>query len=236
VPQQVRESGLGEIRLQWWRDAVERIPGGEPGETPVLRALAEAMAHHALPAPPLIEFVEACRDDLYADPPASQTELEGYLGRTQSALFQLACLVLGSAGPQTADAAGHAGVAYGLALRLAQFAPERARGRVLIPADHLWEHGVRAEQAILPESTAGLAGAVAAVANLAESHLEEAVPELRRVGGERRAAFLPLAIVRPLLTRIRREGEGIATRPVSQPQLAVVSRITFAALAWPRGI
>jgi phytoene synthase len=235
VPYQVRETGLGEIRLQWWREAVERVAAGEPGETPVLRALAQAMAYHALPRWPLVELVDAYRDDLYADPPASRTELEGYLGQTQSALFQLASLILGSAGPQTADAAGHAGVAYGLTLRLAQLGPERAGGRVLIPADHLWEHGVRAEDVMLPEAPAGLSGAVSAMAALAESHLDEAVAALRRVGRERRAAFLPLAIVRPLLKRIRREGDGIATRSLSQPQLEVVSLITFAALAWPRG-
>jgi phytoene synthase len=235
VPGQVREAGLGEVRLQWWREAVERVAGGAPGETPVLRALGEAMAAHGLPADALVELIEACRDDLYADPPASRTELEAYLGHTQSALFQLASLILGGDGTRTADAAGHAGVAYGLARRLAQLARERARGRSIVPADYLWEHGLQADSFASPAAVSGLAGAVAAVAELAEGHLGEATQELPLVGRAGRAAFLPLATVRPLLNRIRREGEGIVTRPVSLPRLAIVSRITFAALSWPRG-
>ena len=48
------------------------------------------------------------------------------LGETQSALFQLAAIDLPArAAPETADAAGHAGVAYGLARRLARFAADR---------------------------------------------------------------------------------------------------------------
>lgn len=234
--QQVNEAGLGEIKLQWWREAVERIAEGGSGETPVLRTLAQAMADHNLPPAPLVDLVEAHRDDLYADPPASRTQLEAYLGQTQSALFQMASIVLGSGGPETADAAGHAGIAYGLARRLAQFAPERARGRSLIPADYLWEHGVRTEEVMLPAADARLAGAVAAVAGLAERHLDEAVRRLPGIARAHRAAFLPLAAVRPLLARIRGEGEAIVTRPVSLPRLAVVSRLTFAALAWPRGV
>jgi phytoene/squalene synthetase len=87
-----------------------------------------------------------------------------------------------------------------------------------------------------PTADAGLARAAAAVTELAEHHLGEAARHLAAVGRGRRAAFLPLAAVRPLLTRIRRAGAALPTRPVELPRLVVVSRITLAALLWPRGI
>jgi 15-cis-phytoene synthase len=236
VPGQVSEPGLGEIRLQWWREAVEGIAVGATGETPVVRELARVMAAHALPAAPLIDFVEAHRDELYSDPPASRTDLEAWLGQTQSALFQLAALVLGSSGKETAEAAGHAGIAYGLPRHLAQLAAARTRGRTLVPADYLWEHGVRAEAVGHPSADSGLAAAAMAVADLAEHHFHEAVRHIPQIAREQRSAFLPLAAARQLLARIRRAGGTLSTRPVELPRLAVVSRITLAAFAWPRGI
>ncbi|HEX2258001.1 MAG TPA: squalene/phytoene synthase family protein [Afifellaceae bacterium] len=236
VPGQVNEAGLGEIRLQWWREAVEALAGGAAGETPVLRALGAAMAAHGLPAAPLTDFVEAHRDDLYADPPASRAELEFSLGRSESALFQLAAVVLGSAGQETADAAGHSGIAYGVARRLARLPADRARGRVPVPADYLWEHGISTDAVRQPAADAGLAAAAAAVVPLAEHHLAEAVRHLRVISREQRAAFLPLAMARPLLARLRRAGAELVNRPVDLPRLAIVARITAAALLWPRGI
>ena len=52
VPERVREPLPGEIRLQWWRDALES-GAGEATSNPVFAALDETIARYRLPrAPP----------------------------------------------------------------------------------------------------------------------------------------------------------------------------------------
>ncbi|MFO1034782.1 MAG: hypothetical protein U1E15_12140 [Hyphomicrobiales bacterium] len=83
-------------------------------------ALAEAVKAHDLPVKPLADLVEARRIDLYADGLPGPAAVEGYLGETQSVLFQLAAMSVDKdAAPQAAAASGLAGVAFGLARGLA---------------------------------------------------------------------------------------------------------------------
>jgi phytoene synthase len=57
-------------------------------------------------------------------------DLEGYLGETSSALIRLASLVLaGGQDPGGADAAGHAGLAYGITGLLRTLPWHSRRGR-----------------------------------------------------------------------------------------------------------
>ncbi len=126
----VSEPMPGEIRLQWWREVVTGEREGEGRQHPVGAALLDAKEAHGLSAKALANLVEARIFDLYNDPMPDRASLEGYLGETASALFQLSALILDAdTGAKAAEAAGHAGVAYGISglLRLAAAAsPARA--------------------------------------------------------------------------------------------------------------
>jgi phytoene synthase len=212
----VTDPALGEIRLRWWLDALGEIEGraGE-GPNPALRALSVTVARHALPLAPVVALVEARSADFYADPPAAQSDVEGRLGETQSALFQLGCIVAGAAAATTADAAGHAGVAYGMARRLAAFAGDRARGRTMLPADLLATEDLQAIDVFAAEPSSGLVRTVLALTSFARHHLRLARGALARTPREALPVFLPLATVEPLLDRIERLGPEITTRPAT---------------------
>ena len=94
VRDRIREALPGEIRLQWWRDA---IANGEAGGHPLAEALLAAIGRHNLPTKPFDDYLEARIFDLYDDPMPGRAELEGYCGETASALIQLAALVLDAA-------------------------------------------------------------------------------------------------------------------------------------------
>src|SRR5258707_4132006 len=64
----IREPLAGEIRLQWWADAIAGKAGGEVGSNPVAAALLAAVARHGLPIAPLSALIAARRFDLYNDP------------------------------------------------------------------------------------------------------------------------------------------------------------------------
>ncbi len=231
VPNQVREATLGEIRLKWWSDAlVELIGRGGGGETPALRAATAAITRLALPIAPFAALIEARSADLYADPPATLTDLEGRMGETESVLFQMTAIASGAASPETADAAGHAGVAYGIARRLAAFASERARGRTILPADVLAESRVAAAEVFAAAPPDALPGAVARLAEAARGHLARARTLIAQLDPSTRPAFLPLAAVPPLLTRIERLGPAIATREASVSDLTSLLRVGLAHL------
>ncbi len=100
VPNQVREPALGEIRLKWWSETlVEAVRQEGAADAPGLRAAAGAIIRHSLPLSAFEALIEARGADLYSDPPATLADLEGRMGETESALFQMAAIILGSTGP-----------------------------------------------------------------------------------------------------------------------------------------
>jgi len=185
VREAVSEPRLGEIRLQWWLDTLDTIYAGETVAHPVAEALARAIEVGKLPKEPLRNLVMARRFDLYDDPMPSLADLEGYLGETSSAPIQMAAMIL--AGPQAqaaAEAAGLAGVAYGLTGLL-----RAARGRNYLPPDM------------------NMAGAVAH----ARRRLAEARALTGRVPAAALPAFLPASLTDIYLDRLERLGDKALT-------------------------
>ena len=87
------EPKIGEIRLQWWREAIEGERRSEAGANPVSQALLATIAQFELPRRALVDLIEARRFDLYDDPMPTLNDLEGYCGETCSSLFRLAAIV-----------------------------------------------------------------------------------------------------------------------------------------------
>jgi phytoene synthase len=231
IPDKVSEAELGQIRLQWWSDALEEAAAGPAArDSPVLRALSQTISRFGLPTRALQHLATARSADLYADPPATVGDLEGLLGETESALFQLAALVLGSSGSETAQAAGHAGIAYGLMRRLQTFASDRARGRTILPADILAQEGLSASDIIAAAPPPGVAQAVAALIGLARSHLRLAGAGAARLRYPTMIGFLPLAVVGPALQRIERLGPALLHESVMLSDLELLRRLAGARL------
>ncbi|WP_029355251.1 phytoene/squalene synthase family protein [Bosea sp. 117] len=186
----------GEVRLQWWSDALIGNARGDVRSNPIAAALLDAVEAHGLPREALFALIDARIFDLYDDPMPSVNDLEGYAGETSSALIRLASLVLGVAPDRaSAEAAGHAGVAYAVTGLLRAFPLHAARGQCYVPLDLLKAHGASREDAISGTPTPGLRAALADMRSLARRHHEEAVAALQSVAPEALPAFLPLALV-----------------------------------------
>ena len=155
VRDRIREALPGEIRLQWWRDA---IASDEPGGHPLAEALLAAIGRHNLPKKPFDDYLEARIFDLYDDPMPGRAELEGYCGETASALIQLAALVLDAeAAPAVAEAAGHAGCAQAITGLIRLIPLHRARGQCYVPRDVLAAAGTSPEAFVAGEDVASAA-------------------------------------------------------------------------------
>lgn len=216
IRDQISDPIPGEIRLQWWREVVSGERDGEGRQHPVGEALLDAIDAHALPRAALANLTEARIFDLYDDPMPDRSTLEGYLGETASALFQLSAQILDPGEAETsADASGHAGVAYGISglMRLAPL--HRSRGQVYMPGDILAAAGTTSAGWLSGEEQTAMAQATAIFASLAREHLAKAETALAVLGKSLRPAFLPLAAVRPVLEKAENAGAIHAFEQVS---------------------
>jgi phytoene synthase len=115
VPHQVSEPLMGEIRLTWWREALDEIYGSRPVRAhPAALALADAVRRRELARSPLDALVEARFGDLDPQPFVNAEAAVIHADQTAGALVQAAVQALG--GPANFQAAKLAGRAYGLAV------------------------------------------------------------------------------------------------------------------------
>ncbi len=175
-------------------------------------------------------MIDARAADLYSDPPATLADVEGRMGETESVLFQMAAIICGATGPETAEAAGHAGIAYGVARRLAAFASERARGRTIVSTDLFARQDLTPADLFAPAPKTGLAAAIAEMAALARRHLGLARAEIAALSVPLRPVFLPLATVAPLLSRVERLRVAIIEHDARLSDFETLLRIGLARL------
>src|SRR5260370_24285843 len=177
-----REPLPGEIRLQWWRDALEGEGRGEVSANPVAAALLDTVARCALPRARLIALIDAHGFDLYDDAMPSLADLDAHAEHTSGTLFALAAQILGGADSADAIAAAAtpAGIAYGVAQRLRTFPRDLARRQLFVPHDLLAQHCVTREEIEARQSAAGLRGALAAL----RDHARAAFGRLSAAGAD----------------------------------------------------
>ena len=105
---------MAEIRLAWWREAVEEIfAGGAVRRHPTAEALAGAVRQASLPHAPFEAMIEA-RIAALETPTLEAPAALAWAGATQGSLGRLAALVLGAG--ETAAGAEAAGIVWGLVL------------------------------------------------------------------------------------------------------------------------
>jgi phytoene synthase len=102
----VREPMAGEIRLQWWREAIEGKRAEERAGHPVAAALLQTIAACDLPRARLLALIDAHGADLYEEP----VDAENYGAATRGTIFAVAAKILGGEGALVDELARHAGI------------------------------------------------------------------------------------------------------------------------------
>lgn len=196
IRDRAREPAAGEIRLQWWADALKGDGHGNVRQNPLAAALLDAIEQYQLPAGPLLRLIAARRFDLYHDAMPDVPSFEGYAGETVSVLYQLAAMVLnGGAEVETGDAAGHLGVAHALGGHLRAFGYNASTGRIFLPMSIFAANGVTEGEILAGEESEGLFAALAQVGDLAQEHLVKARAAIKVLPRPLRPAFAPVAVV-----------------------------------------
>jgi len=228
-----REVLPGEIRLQWWRDALAGQARGEVDANPVAAALLDTIAQCGLPREPLLGLVDAHSFDLYDEPMASLADLDSYGRDTEAAVMMLGARVLaGGEDLGMAAAAAAAGIACTIAHRLRSFPFDVSRRQMFVPQELLEHHGVPREELEARRNSVGLRAALAEL----RAHAHAAFAQFRDAAAEIpddcAPAFLAVAVIPTLLVRLERAA-GDPFTPVELPQWRRQWAIWRAARRWP---
>lgn len=123
IPASVSEPALGEIRLQWWREAFEEIRRGKPARAhPVVGAIASSPLHEAKFADRIDAMIDAAARPLYGEGFGTMAELSDWLKPAEGSADALAVLLAGG-DDALARAAANASVAFAMAREGAHIAP-----------------------------------------------------------------------------------------------------------------
>jgi NADH dehydrogenase [ubiquinone] 1 alpha subcomplex assembly factor 6 len=116
----VSERLLGEIRLQWWRDAIDALYRGNIAvlKHPVVEALKPAIETYALERAPFEAMIDSRSDELDQDPATDLRALETHARTSESNLIKLQMSVLGAVNEVTAENVA-------IAWTIAKLAPDR---------------------------------------------------------------------------------------------------------------
>ena len=137
----VTQAAIGDIRLQWWREALAEVFSGKPVRAhPVLGAIAQAHGQTPLPQKPVEALIDARGRDLDPEPFATFAEIDAYLDATAGNVIRIAAAACGA----TLDEAfiKTAAKAWGYAGLLRAGAHWRAKGRSILPQENQDPHAL----------------------------------------------------------------------------------------------
>ncbi|WP_299617006.1 phytoene/squalene synthase family protein [Pelagibius sp.] len=205
----VSEAMLGQIRLQWWREALDGIYAGTPRQHDVVEALARAVAARHLPRDALEALIDAREFDLEGDAPESLEALRAYASATSGGLLRLALRVVDAQSPESQDAATNLGIAWAL-LGLLRAIPFHARQkRIYLPVDRCRATGLQLADLFELRPSGALAEVARGLAETAGEHLRQA--RHPRAAIPRRA--LPVFLLATLADRHLKRLEAAAYDP-----------------------
>lgn len=232
VRDRAREPAPGEIRLQWWVDAIKGEGHGAVRQNPIADGLLRAIETYSLPASVALQrLVAARRFDLYDDPMPDVQSFEGYAGETVSVLYQLAAMILnGGTEIETGDAAGHLGVAQALIGHLRAFGLNASRGRLFLPWSIFAANRVTEGEIFSGQVSEGLLAAYAQVIDLAREHLDKAEAAIVRLPKALRPAFAQAALQPIYLQQVERQSATPFAPPANLADWRKIAAISLWAL------
>ena len=231
IRQNVSETLIGQMKLQWWRDVISAIYEGRdaPKGNPVTESLAGCIRRHKLTRVHFDTILETREQEMRADDAGFMftdvTGLEGYALGTSSTLIQLVLGILGADSPLTQGAARHVGIAVAFTGILRAVLIHAYDNRLYLPKAIVTGAGLSGVQDLQSQQNAKAAAKmIADIASVAMAHLDKA----RAAKVERAAvpALLGATIAEQYLKTLK-----AAAYDLSHPK-PVVMRASVLRLTW----
>lgn len=231
TPDSVSEPMLGEIRLQWWREAVAEIFEARPRRHEVVAALASAVTGRPDLRSELEALIDARTADLYETRYADLDELESYLDTTSGRVVRLALAVLGIDPEDSVNAAARqVGIGFGLAGVIRALPFHIRQRRVYLPEDLLAQQGLSRDDVLAGRGAERLSPIISKLARIGQQHLKDARAVRGRVPAGATAALLPATLADRHLAQFAEHGRPADTQIVNLVPPWQILRL--AAKAW----
>jgi phytoene synthase len=203
VRERAREPMPGEIRLQWWREALAGERNEEAQANPLSAALLDTLNRYGLAPAPLQTLIDAHGFDLYDEPMPTLAALEQYADDTQGALLTLAAQCLGTQISAVGTVMREVAMAQLIAGILQNFAVHAARGQLYVPLEVLGHFGAQADDIHAGKASGEVRAALAEMRLRARRHLDRAAAQTS-LPVNILPLLLPAVLVRPALARMER--------------------------------
>ncbi|XP_023333361.1 NADH dehydrogenase (ubiquinone) complex I, assembly factor 6 [Eurytemora carolleeae] len=192
VRDSVSEKQIGLMRLQFWRDTIDRIYENNPPQHPVAGQLHRAVLEHSLSKSLLLRLVDS-REQFISDRPfESLEEVEKYADKAFGSVYLLFLEIINNSDGHLKHAATALGRVEGLLTLLRAVPYNVSKRRVYLPTDLLMERDLSAEEIIRsPVENEPLREVVEIIASRAQEHLNSCRYRSRMINRENKRILLP---------------------------------------------
>jgi squalene synthase HpnC len=219
-------TSVGELRLRLLDELaadVGRIYDGGTPSSPVMRAMADTARECDVPAQPLLDLIQANRQDQLVTRYRTFAELEQYCELSANPVGQIVLYIFGVATPGRVALSDRICTALQLAEHWQDVAEDLAHGRIYLPAEDLERHSCTEADLAAPTAGAAVRQLMTFEVNRAAGLLDEGAPLVGTLRGAARLAVAGyLAGGRAALAAIRAQRYDVLSgtpRP-RKPRLA----------------
>ncbi|KAH9989706.1 isoprenoid synthase domain-containing protein [Russula compacta] len=145
IQDNVSSSIFGEMRMQFWKDALKGIVEGRPPHHPIALALFDISQSAHLQQYHLRRIVGARTEELKGSSQLTMDSLTTHAEATASTHYYLLLSLLGLSSDTLSHAASHLGIAHCISTLLRALPYHASKGRMAIPAEITAKHGVSQE-------------------------------------------------------------------------------------------
>jgi squalene synthase HpnC len=203
---------------------VHRIYEGKTPDAPVMQQMAVTVTECEVPARPLLDLIEANRQDQRVTRYATFAELGRYCELSANPVGQIVLYIFGAATPERIELSDRICTALQLAEHWQDVAEDLARGRIYLPADDLARFGVTEADLAEPAAGPAVRDLMRFETDRARQLLDQGAPLVGTLRGAARLAVAGyLAGGRAALAAIRAQQYDVlsATARPRKPRMAV---------------
>lgn len=215
VVDECSDTGVARLKLQWWRDEIDRLFDGVP-QHPVARALREHVQWRNLPREYFQEILDGMEMDLDRHRYDAWKDLALYCHRVAGVVGLLSAEIFGYTNRQTLKYAGELGTAFQLTNILRDVREDARRGRIYLPREDLARFGVDEQDILSHRHTPQVHALLAHTLERARDHYRKALVLLPAEDRHaQRSGLIMAAIYQATLDEVERDGLRVLDRRIA---------------------
>lgn len=148
VVDDIKDPGVAQVKLDWWRQQVLRSFAGATPEHPALQALLPHAPGYQIQANHLLQVIDGCQMDLDQSRYLDYANLRQYCQLVAGVVGEVAARIFGQTDPQTTEYAHRLGLAFQLTNIIRDVGEDATRGRIYLPVNDLQRFDVKAHELI----------------------------------------------------------------------------------------